>query len=163
MATQVVDAHQHFWDVDRYSYYWMSPPALEPMRRTFLPEDLKPLLRDVGVHRTVIVQAQASLDETHWFLELAEANEFIAGVVGWVDLTAADLPEVLDELVQHPKFKGARHQVEDEPDDAWLNRSDVLGGLAELAKREIPYRRQAETLGMHPRHGEARARTPHGH
>jgi L-fuconolactonase len=109
------------------------------LRRAFLPEDLRPLLQETGVVQSVLVQAQASLDETYWFLRLAEANYFIAGVVGWVDITAPDLAEVLDKLMQHPKFKGVRHQVEDEPDEAWLNRPDVLRGFKELARRNLPY------------------------
>ena len=139
MANLVVDAHQHFWDPRRYSYPWMDAPGLEPLCRPYLPENLEPILDDVGVSQTVLVQAQSSLDETRWFLELAEANDFIAGVVGWVDLTAPDLAAVLDELVKHPKFKGVRHQAEDEPSDAWLNHDDVLRGFKELARRGVAY------------------------
>lgn len=139
MADFVVDAHQHFWDPDRYSYPWMSRPELKPLCRSFLPEDLKPIIRDNGVSRTILVQAQSSLDETYWFLKLAEDNDFIAGVVGWVDLTLPDLPRVLDKLMKHPKFRGVRHQTEDESDDAWLNRPGVLQGFKELARRGLPY------------------------
>jgi len=139
MANLVVDAHQHFWDPGRYSYPWMDAPGLEPLRRSYLPEDLEPILHEAGVNQTVLVQAQSSLNETRWFLELAEANDFIAGVVGWVDLTARDLGAVLDELIKHPKFKGVRHQAENEPSDAWLNRDDVLRGFKELARRGLTY------------------------
>jgi len=138
MAAAVIDAHQHFWDPGRLTYPWMRGEAVAPLCRPFLPGDLEPILRDAGVDRTVVVQAQSSLDETRWLLDLADANAFIAGVVGWVDLTSCDLPGVLDELEKGPKFKGVRHQAEDEP-DGWLNRPDVLGGLGELARRGIPY------------------------
>ena len=138
MAAAVTDAHQHFWDPGHLTYSWMRGEAVAPLCRPFLPRDLEPILRDAGVDRTVVVQAQSSLDETRWLLDLADANAFIAGVVGWVDLTASDLPGVLDELMQYPKFKGVRHQAEDEP-DGWLNRPDVLRGLEELARRGIPY------------------------
>lgn len=147
MTALVVDAHQHFWDPRLYSYSWMRRLELGVLCRPFLPEDLKPILREIGVEQTMLVQAQSSLDETRWFLRLAEANEFIAGVVGWVDLTASDLDRVLDELMQHQKFKGVRHQVEEEPDDAWLNRSDVLRGLKKIAQRGLPY-----DLLLKPRH-----------
>jgi L-fuconolactonase len=147
MTRAMIDAHQHFWDPHRYSYPWMARPELQALCRPFLPNDLAPILQDAGVAQTVLVQAQSSLDETYWFLDLAKANAFIGGVVGWVDLTASDLPEVLDQLSQHSAFKGVRHQAEEESDDAWLNRPDVLHGLKEIARRGLSY-----DLLVKPRH-----------
>src|SRR5512140_2232390 len=117
MNATIVDAHQHFWDPARFDYPWMSE-KIASLRKPFLPPDLDPLRRQAGVDSTVIVQARHSLDEARWLLELASANEFIAGVVTWADLTSPKLPRDLDELQKHPKFKGVRHQIEDEPDDA---------------------------------------------
>ena len=133
-----IDAHQHFWDLDRFTYAWM-PPAPSRLRRNFLPEDLAPILAEHRFDGTVLVQAHTHIDETRWFLELARQHAFIKGVVGWVDLTDARLCATLDELQQHPKFKGVRHPVHDEADDRWLLRDDVIAGLGELARREIPY------------------------
>lgn len=134
----VVDAHQHFWDITRFEYSWMTP-ELTILRRSFLPADLGPVVKQMGVDRTILVQAQHSLEEAHWLLELARANEFIAGVVTWADLTGPSLGKDLDEQQAHPKFKGVRHIVHDEPDDAWIVRPGVLAGLAELERRGIPY------------------------
>jgi L-fuconolactonase len=147
MATMVVDAHQHFWDPARLHYFWMTGEALRPLMRSFLPEHLKPLLSAAAVDRTVIVQAISSAEEAQWLLELASANEFVAGVVTWADLRSGDLAEELDKLQAHPRFKGVRHQIENETDDAWMVRDDVLKGLAELERRDIPY-----DLLVHARH-----------
>ena len=138
MADLVVDSHQHFWDITRFEYPWMGP-EVAPIAKTFMPPDLAPTLAELGINRTVLVQARSALEETTWFLELATEYDFIAGVVGWVDLLDPNLPRVLDHLLGHPKFKGVRHQVHDEPDEAWMVRDDVLRGLRELAKRDIPY------------------------
>ncbi len=146
-AMMVVDAHQHFWDPDRFHYPWMTREGLHALKRSFLPEHLKPLLSAAGVNRTVIVQAISSSGEAQWLLDLASANEFLAGVVVWADLRSHDLAKELDKLQSHPKFKGVRHQIEDEPDDAWMVRDDVLEGLAELERRDIPY-----DLLVHTRH-----------
>ena len=97
----VVDAHHHFWDPARARYPWMTD-ALASIRRRFGPEDLRPLLAANGVDRTVLVQTISSLGETREFLATAAANEFIAGVVGWVDLTAPDLAERLAALRAGP-------------------------------------------------------------
>jgi L-fuconolactonase len=148
MTVLVIDSHQHFWDLRRFEYYWMTP-QVNALRRDFLPTDLMPLLIRAGVHQTVVIQAHRSLDEARWLLQLAEAHDFIAGVVTWADLASPRLGEHLDELQLHPKFKGIRHPIEDEPDDAWIIRSEVLRGLAELEHRGIPY-----DLLVWPRHLE---------
>lgn len=133
-----IDAHQHFWDLSRFEYAWM-PPEPSVLRQNFLPERLARILIRNRFEGSVLVQANTILDETRWLLDLAEANEFIRAVVGWVDLTDPHLGSVLDELQTRPKFKGVRHPVHDESDDHWLLRPDVLAGLRELARRGLPY------------------------
>jgi L-fuconolactonase len=133
-----IDAHQHFWDIDRFEYAWM-PPGPSVLRQTFLPDRLARILTRNRFEGSVLVQGNTLLAETRWLLDLSEANEFIRAVVGWVDLTDPKLGEALDELQKRPKFKGVRHPVQDEADENWLLRADVLAGLAELARRGLPY------------------------
>ena len=133
-----IDAHQHYWDIDRFTYPWM-PPGESVLRRNYLPKDLEPMLEASRFDGSVVVQANTILEETWWLLELAARTPSIRGVVGWVDLTAADVGQVLDECGRHAKFCGVRHIVHDEPDVRWLLREDVLEGLRELARRGIPY------------------------
>src|SRR6185295_11864920 len=115
---QIVDSHQHFWQVGRFDYPWMKP-ELGVLYRDYLPPELGPLLADAGVSKTVLVQASNTLEETRWLLSLADEYPFIAGVVGWIDLTG-DAAAQLDEFASHAKFKGVRHLVESEPADEWL-------------------------------------------
>lgn len=128
----IIDAHQHFWDKDRFHYPWLTP-ALGCLYRNFLPSDLQPQLEKSGVAKTVVVQAMASLEETRFLLELADGNEFIAGVVGWVPLGDNTLAVNLEELCRNRKFKGVRHQVEDEEKRDWLLQEEVLRGLSTVA------------------------------
>jgi L-fuconolactonase len=85
----MIDSHQHFWQVSRFDYPWMTSD-LGVLYRDYLPFDLAPILKRNGVNKTVLVQASNSVTESHWLLELAGANSFIAGVVGWVDLKNVD-------------------------------------------------------------------------
>jgi L-fuconolactonase len=123
------------------------PPEPSVLRQSFLPDRLRRILERNRFEGSVLVQANTLLAETRCLLDLAEANEFISAVAGWVDLTDPQLGAVLDELQKRPKFKGVRHPVHDEADDNWLVRDDVLGGLAELARRGLPY-----DLLLRPRH-----------
>lgn len=115
------------------------PQGEHLLRRNYLPVDLEPGLKSAGIDRTVIVQAHQSVDETRWLLAMADKIEFVAGVVGWVDLTDDRLSETLDDLQQNPYFSGVRHIWHDEHDPAWILRADVVRGLGELAERGIPY------------------------
>ncbi len=136
----VIDAHHHFWDPARASYPWMTD-ALAPIRRRFGPEDLEPLLATNGIDQTILVQTRSSLDETREFLATAARHEFIAGVVGWVDLTG-DVPEQLKSLRAGPggaKLVGVRHQVHDEADPEWLGKKDVRRGIAAIGKAGLAY------------------------
>jgi L-fuconolactonase len=135
----VTDTHQHFWDLSRFDYPWMAGEELKPLRRDYLPEDLAPLLTPAGVDRTVFVQAQHNIEEARWVLGLAERHEFLAGVVGWVDLASEACEDQLAELRSHPRFVGVRHITHDEPDDDWIVREDVLRGLGVLERHGVPF------------------------
>ena len=136
-----VDAHQHFWDPTRASYPWLTE-ELEAIRRPFGPEDLRPLLAANGIDRTILVQTRSSEEETREFLATAAANDFVAGVVGWVDLTAGDLGERIAELRAAEggaKLVGIRHQVQDEADPEWLLRPDVQRGITAVGRAGLVY------------------------
>ena len=138
MGSMRIDAHQHYWDISLLDYAWM-PPGPSLIRRNYLPADLEPVLADHHFDGTVLVQANVVMAETWWLLDLASRHESIRGVVAWVDLTDARLAGTLDACQKHAKFKGVRHIVHDEPDVRWLLRDDVVEGLRELARRDIPY------------------------
>jgi L-fuconolactonase len=142
----ITDSHQHFWQVGRFDYPWMTSD-LGVLYRDYLPDELAPILGKNGVSKTVLVQASNSVAESHWLLSLADENRFIAGVVGWVDLTSPHVDAQLDELTAHPKFKGVRHLVESEPHDDWLVQPVVLSGLKRLTSYGLSY-----DLLVHTRH-----------
>ncbi|HEV8469913.1 MAG TPA: amidohydrolase family protein [Candidatus Limnocylindria bacterium] len=155
----VVDAHHHFWDPSRAAYPWMTD-ELAPIRRRFSPEDLQPLLAANGVERTVLVQTISSEEETREFLATAARHEFIAGVVGWVDLTAPDVPERIAALRAASggvKLVGIRHQVHDEPDAEWLNRPDVRRGIAAVGHAGLAYDLLVRTRELPATHSLVRA------
>lgn len=140
-----IDAHQHFWNPDRIDYPILSKEAFGELYRTIEPPELEPLLHECGVDATVVVQAKDGIDETEYLLELAEQYDWIAGVVGWVDLDDPAKAFVqLEEFSGHPKFKGVRHLIMVEPDPDWLVRPNVLEGLELLADADIPFEVGAE-------------------
>lgn len=138
----IIDAHQHFWDPARADYPWMQGAALAPIRRAFGPAELAPLLAANGIDATILVQTRSSLQETEEFLRIADETPFIAGVVGWVDLTDPGVGEAIDGLRRlrgGAKLVGIRHQVHDEADPQWLLRDDIRRGLAAVVARDLSY------------------------
>ena len=122
----VVDAHHHLWDPGTRDYPWMAGPALAPIRRPFTLDDLRREATAAGVRATSMY--------IDYFL--------VAGVVGWVDLTADDVAGTLDRLRAAPgsdRLVGVRHQVQDEDDPAWLARADVGRGLRAVAAAGLAY------------------------
>ncbi len=136
-----IDAHHHLWEYSTSRYPWMTA-EFAPIRRRFSPEDLQPLLAACGVDRTVVVQTYSSLEETQEFIEVAARTPFIAGVVGWVDLTGDRTAETIASLKAKAggrKLVGIRHQVHDEADPAWLLRPDVQRGLTAVGQAGLAF------------------------
>ena len=103
-----LDAHQHFWKYNPRRDAWITDD-MAAIQRDFLPIDLEGTLAANGVNGCVAVQADQSLDETHFLLDLAARHPFIKGVVGWVDLRSPRLDETLETLAHDPRLRGIRH------------------------------------------------------
>jgi L-fuconolactonase len=132
-----IDAHMHFWRYSRQEYDWIDD-GMSLLRRDFLPADAAAVMRDAGMDASVAVQARQTLEETRFLLDLAARHQFIAGVVGWVDLRAADLDDQLAELSAHRKLVGLRHIVQAEPDD-FLRGEEFRRGVAALERYGFAY------------------------
>ena len=152
----IVDAHHHLWDPARRDYPWMTGDAAV-LRRRFDLGDLRATVEPLGIGATVAVQAAASEEETRELLALAAGSDgLIAGVVGWIDLTARDAGERLAALQAASggaRLVGIRHAVHDEPDPDWLGREDVARGLRAVAQAGLPY-----DLLLFPQHLSVAAR-----
>lgn len=141
-----VDAHQHFWQPARGDYDWM--PVDEPLlARSYAPKDLASHLADAGIDRTILVQAAATVEETEYMLGLADATEFIAGVVGWVDFERSEHTGVLERLAGHPAFKGVRPMIQDIPDVDWMLRDDLVWAFDAITELDLTF----DALGF-PQH-----------
>jgi len=133
-----IDSHHHFWDPAIRDYPWM-PDAL---KRPYGPEDMRPLLAANGIDATVLVQTVSNVEETREFLRIASDTDFIAGVVGWVDMTDAQTAHILHELRagEHGEYlAGIRHQVHDEDDPDWLLQDTVQANFEALADQGLVY------------------------
>ncbi|HEX3717250.1 MAG TPA: amidohydrolase family protein [Verrucomicrobiae bacterium] len=133
-----IDSHQHFWKAARGDYHWMGP-AVPALCRDYLPDDLRPSLEKHQIDKTILVQAAQTVSETDFLLDLAGQNNFIAGVIGWLDMDSPDFPKVLDEYIREPKFLGVRPMLQDLKHDDWILRPRVQESLRLVAQRDVPF------------------------
>lgn len=133
-----IDTHQHFWKYNPVEYGWIGP-EMSALRRDFLPPDLEAEIRAAGIDGVISVQARQTLEETAWLLEMAAANDFIKGVVGWVPLVSTEVEKDLERFAAAPKFKGVRHVLQDEPDEHYLLREDFNAGIRALRSFDLVY------------------------
>ena len=136
----IIDSHQHFWQRDLpFDYDWLEAPENHRINRDFLPDDLASHLEKTGVTHSVFVQTQHNLEENRWALQLAQENAFLCGVVGWVDLASESCESQLQEFKDHDLFVGIRHITQDEPDDDFIVRPEILRGLKILEQHQVPF------------------------
>ncbi len=136
---QIIDTHQYFWNTQRFKYPWLkhAPPLLH---RDFFPDDIRPELEKTGVGSTILIQSQPTLalEQTCWLLELAEAEDFIAGVVGWIDPADPSADQFLTMIETRPLLRGVCYLAQNQDCD-WQIREDVINGLTAVAKHGLTY------------------------
>ncbi|MBO9520595.1 MAG: amidohydrolase family protein [Nocardioidaceae bacterium] len=150
--TGFVDSHFHLWDLNRFRYPWLGDPGGEEFAFDYLLDDWH---RDTGeVDLVATVHVQAEMDhttdpvlETAWLAELRAGTTTPTVCVGYADLRAADLADVLDRHTAFDFFRGIRQELWFDPAS---RRSDVLThnllddpawsrGLRQLAMRGLSF------------------------
>ncbi len=133
----MIDAHQHFWRIDRGDYSWLTND-MGVLYRDYLPDDLSPLIHKNDISGTVLVQAAPTYEETIFLLSLYDRHDWIYGVVGWLDLSAPSFPEQLDSLMKRPGIVGLRPMLQDLEDSAWILQEQVVENLKQLIRYDLP-------------------------
>ncbi len=132
-----LDCHQHFWEYDPKRQGWITP-EMNRIRRNFLPGDLYPLLQDAKIDGCIAVQADESLRETDFLLDLASQHDWILGVVGWADLGNDQLDEFLDKYSEAEKLVGFREVLQSK-DPRYMLREEFVRGVQKIGKRGYSY------------------------
>lgn len=126
-----IDSHQHFWHYDPAKHIWMDD-RMSVIKWDFLPADLLPHLQKSGLDGCVAVEANQAEVENEFLLDLAEKNDFIRGIVGWIDLRDINVEERLEYYQQFPKIKGFRHVIHDEPKLDFMLGKAFINGVSKL-------------------------------
>ena len=137
-ASSPIDAHLHVWDLTVNRYSWLGPQH-GPLYRTFSPDEARQELAGSGVGSAILVQAEDSVAEAEFMLDIADRSDWVAGVVGWVPLEEPDAAaETLERFLAHPRFCGVRQLVHDDPRPDVLDLPPVRASLRHLAAAGVP-------------------------
>lgn len=133
-----IDAHQHFWKFNPVRNTWITG-EMSAIRKDFLPQNLQPSLKENDFDGSVLVQVDQSEEETHILLELADNNDFIKGVIGWVNLQSENIEERLAYYRKFEKLKGFRHILQGETDRALMLKPEFIRGIKALKQFGYTY------------------------
>ena len=132
-----IDAHQHYWKIDRGDYGWITP-AMPSLYRDFMPADLAEHLGKHGIEGTIAVQAAPTVEETEYLFALADRTDSIVGVVGWLDLFDPSHRRHYERFKQHPKFVGFRLMIQEIPEASRTLELAFVEALREYAREDVP-------------------------
>ena len=121
-----IDCHMHFWTLAMEPYYslWMSPD-LRTLYGDYLPRDAQPLMAANNVQGVVLVSAASSIHETGYLMGIADSQDFIRGVVAWVDMLAPSAVEDLQSWARFRKLKSIRPYLQDLAEDDWILKPEL--------------------------------------
>jgi L-fuconolactonase len=135
----MIDAHFHIWQLARGDYGWLTP-ELKPIYRDVTPQDWRSQAARCNVSRGILVQAAPTEAETAFLLAQAdEQRDAILGVVGWVDMAAADAPTRTDTLASNSLLLGLRPMLHDLPDPAWILDSRLGPALTAIEQNGLTF------------------------
>ena len=134
-----VDAHFHCWRLDRGDYGWLTP-ALAPIYRDVTVADWQREAQPHGVRGGILVQAAPTEAETRFLLEQARRHDAVLGVVGWLDLLAADAPQRIAGLAAaEPALRGLRPMLHDIADADWVLQPALAPALDAMAEHRLVF------------------------
>ena len=139
-----LDSHQHYWKYHPTHHAWIDE-SMSVLKRDFLPSHLHKELIAGKIDGSIAVQAAQTQEETLWLLELAQQNDFIKGVVGWIDLKNPALEENLIALSNesnhplHKKLVGFRDIIQGADKEDFLANDHFIRGVKLLAGHDFTY------------------------
>ena len=142
MRPEIVDSHHHLWVRARHPQPWIDPATMAAIDDDFEIGTYRSVARAAGVTASVLVQSVPAHSETLELLSVADGDDLVRGVVGWVDLEAPDVPDLLGGLRAVPggeRLVGVRHPVQSETDPDYLGRPAVRRGVAAVGEAGLVF------------------------
>ena len=138
---QIIDTHQHLWDLDLFRYAWLD--SHPPLNRSFRMADYQAASQGLNVVKSVHVEADVDepsmLGETGHMLFLAEQPDNpLDAVVACGRPESEAFRSYLDQIAGHPKLKGIRRVLHTKGDDVG-QKATFIHNVAVLASYGLSF------------------------
>ena len=137
-----IDSHHHIWDLSVRDQEWIAGEAMQPIRRNFSISDLERVSAASRIDRTILVQTVTDYSETPELLDIAQSEQLVGAVVGWLKIDAPDAIENLHRYLDLPGadyLKGIRVIAQDHPDPNYLAKPETISNVRKLGQIGITY------------------------
>ncbi len=135
---KIIDTHNHLWVCQGESFDWINKDSV--IRRDFLIEDLEKTLQTCHVTGSILVQAEANLEETESLLAIARQSNLVQGVIGWCAVSKGKAVSAdLERLLAHSnQLKGIRYLSQGLPAEH-LYQADFIEGVRQVGQAGLVY------------------------
>ena len=137
-----IDSHHHLWDLSIRDQEWITGEEMKPIRKNFVVSDLKDAIAASRIDRTVLVQTVTDYSETPELLEIAQSEQLVGAVVGWLQIDAQDAIAHLHQYLDLPGaeyLKGIRDIAQDHPDPNYLAKPETIANVKKLGELGITF------------------------
>ncbi|KGA21584.1 hypothetical protein GM51_1475 [freshwater metagenome] len=137
-----IDSHHHLWDLSIRDQEWITGDEMQPIRRNFLVSDLRDAIVDSRIDKTVLVQTVTDYSETPELLTIAQSEQLVGAVVGWLQIDAPDAIAHLHQYLDLPGatyLKGIRDIAQDHPDPNYLAKPETIANVKKLGELGITF------------------------
>ena len=137
-----IDSHHHLWDLSIRDQEWITGDEMQPIRRNFLVSDLRDAIVDSRIDKTVLVQTVTDYSETPELLTIAQSEQLVGAVVGWLQIDAPDAIAHLHQYLDLPGatyLKGIRDITQDHPDPNYLAKPETIANVKKLGELGITF------------------------
>ena len=137
-----IDSHHHLWDLSIRDQEWITGEEMKPIRKNFVVSDLKDAIASSRIDRTVLVQTVTDYSETPELLEIAQSEQLVGAVVGWLQIDAQDAIAHLHQYLDLPGaeyLKGIRDIAQDHPDPNYLAKPETIANVKKLGELGITF------------------------
>ena len=137
-----IDSHHHIWDLSVRDQEWITGDAMQPIRKNFVISDLHDAISGSRIDKTILVQTVTDYAETHELLAIAQSDQLVGAVVGWLKIDAPDAMSHLHRYLDLPGgeyLKGIRDIAQDYPDSNYLAKPETISNVKKLGELGITY------------------------
>lgn len=133
-----LDSHQYFWKYHIGQFKNKPQGQFDVLKTDYLPHDLLVSLVNNDISGSIAVQNSNDDNETNYLLELSEENDFVRGVIGWIDLENPNIGQKIN-FYKGSRLVSFRESFVQKKDSYYPLRPSVIRGIELIQEYKFPF------------------------